>query len=134
MEDILISHKIPMSCILFQTYQQLFSRKKSWPPSGVGGQVFPGSATAGRTADSCWWFDTQYHIMGWRSWGKLPTGRAIYTNGPISGAFRGFGVPQAAAIQETLLAQLAEKCNLDPFFKMYICTKILLSEKHLKDV
>ena len=41
-------------------------------------------------------------------------GRAIYTNGPISGAFRGFGVPQAAAIQETLLDQLAEKCNLDP--------------------
>ena len=41
-------------------------------------------------------------------------GRAIYTNGPVSGAFRGFGVPQAAAIQETLLDQLAEKCNIDP--------------------
>ena len=41
-------------------------------------------------------------------------GRAIYTNGPISGAFRGFGVPQAAAIQETLVDQLAEKCSLDP--------------------
>ena len=28
--------------------------------------------------------------------------RAIHTNGPISGAFRGFGVPQAAIAQETL--------------------------------
>src|SRR5690606_27358003 len=28
--------------------------------------------------------------------------RAIHTNGPNSGAFRGFGVPQAALMQETL--------------------------------
>ncbi len=41
-------------------------------------------------------------------------GRAIHTNGPISGAFRGFGVPQASALQETVLDQLAEKCNIDP--------------------
>ena len=34
-------------------------------------------------------------------------GRAIHTNGPISGAFRGFGVPQAALMQETLYDELA---------------------------
>ena len=40
-------------------------------------------------------------------------GRAIHTNGPISGAFRGFGVPQATIIQETLYDELAEKLGMD---------------------
>lgn len=39
--------------------------------------------------------------------------RAVHTHGPISGAFRGFGVPQAALWQETLFDQLAEKVGLD---------------------
>ena len=34
-------------------------------------------------------------------------GRAIYTNGPVAGAFRGFGVPQAAIAHETLMDDLA---------------------------
>jgi aldehyde oxidoreductase len=34
--------------------------------------------------------------------------RAIHTNGPVAGAFRGFGVPQAAIAQETLYDRLAE--------------------------
>ena len=41
------------------------------------------------------------------------TGRAIHTNGPISGAFRGFGVPQAAIMQETLYDELAGKLGMD---------------------
>lgn len=41
------------------------------------------------------------------------TGRAIHTNGPVSGAFRGFGVPQATIMQETLYDALAEKLGLD---------------------
>ncbi|MFN3548967.1 MAG: molybdopterin-dependent oxidoreductase [Mesorhizobium sp.] len=40
-------------------------------------------------------------------------GRAIHTNGPISGAFRGFGVPQAAVMQETLYDALAVKLGMD---------------------
>jgi aldehyde oxidoreductase len=40
-------------------------------------------------------------------------GRAIHTNGPVSGAFRGFGVPQATIMQETLYDQLAEKLGMD---------------------
>ncbi|WP_187971552.1 molybdopterin-dependent oxidoreductase [Aquibium microcysteis] len=40
-------------------------------------------------------------------------GRAIHTNGPISGAFRGFGVPQAAVMQETLYDELAVKLGID---------------------
>ncbi|MHA1600401.1 MAG: xanthine dehydrogenase family protein molybdopterin-binding subunit, partial [Alphaproteobacteria bacterium] len=40
--------------------------------------------------------------------------RAIYTNGTPSGAFRGFGVPQAAILQESLYDDLAEQVGLDP--------------------
>lgn len=43
----------------------------------------------------------------------LAKGRAIHTNGPPSGAFRGFGVPQSTIIQEALYDELAEKCNMD---------------------
>jgi CO/xanthine dehydrogenase Mo-binding subunit/aerobic-type carbon monoxide dehydrogenase small subunit (CoxS/CutS family) len=39
--------------------------------------------------------------------------RAIYTNETPSGAFRGFGVPQAAIAHETLLDDLAERLGLD---------------------
>jgi len=39
--------------------------------------------------------------------------RAIHTNGPISGAFRGFGVPQAAVLQETLYDELADRLGMD---------------------
>ncbi|MCH2095674.1 MAG: molybdopterin-dependent oxidoreductase [Rhodobacteraceae bacterium] len=41
------------------------------------------------------------------------TSRAIHTNGPISGAFRGFGVPQAAIAQEVLYDDLAIACGID---------------------
>jgi CO/xanthine dehydrogenase Mo-binding subunit/aerobic-type carbon monoxide dehydrogenase small subunit (CoxS/CutS family) len=39
--------------------------------------------------------------------------RAVHTHGPISGAFRGFGVPQATIMQETLYDALAEKLGMD---------------------
>ncbi|MGH7186416.1 MAG: xanthine dehydrogenase family protein molybdopterin-binding subunit, partial [Pseudomonadota bacterium] len=42
------------------------------------------------------------------------TTRAIYTNDPPAGAFRGFGVPQAAIAHEALMDELAEKLGLDP--------------------
>ena len=41
------------------------------------------------------------------------TTRAIYTNGPIGGAFRGFGVPQAAIAQEALLDDIAAQLGMD---------------------
>ncbi len=40
--------------------------------------------------------------------------RSIYTNGPPSGAFRGFGVPQAAMLQEQLYEDLALQLKIDP--------------------
>ncbi|MGZ0189212.1 MAG: molybdopterin-dependent oxidoreductase, partial [Alphaproteobacteria bacterium] len=41
------------------------------------------------------------------------TTRAIHTNSANAGAFRGFGVPQAAILQETLYDKLAEDAGLD---------------------
>lgn len=40
--------------------------------------------------------------------------RAIYSNGPIAGAFRGFGVPQSTFAHETLLDDLAIQLGIDP--------------------
>ncbi len=40
--------------------------------------------------------------------------RAIHSHGPVSGAFRGFGVPQAMALTETLVDRLAEAAGIDP--------------------
>ena len=37
----------------------------------------------------------------------------IYTNDTPAGAFRGFGVPQAAIAHETLMDDLAERLGLD---------------------
>ena len=40
--------------------------------------------------------------------------RAIHTNCPPAGAFRGFGVPQAAIALESLIDELAGKLGIDP--------------------
>ncbi|MGV6849581.1 MAG: molybdopterin-dependent oxidoreductase [Marinibacterium sp.] len=49
-----------------------------------------------------------YHMPAYRA-----EARAIHTNGPVSGAFRGFGVPQAAILQETLFDDLARATGMD---------------------
>ncbi len=41
------------------------------------------------------------------------TGKAIFTHNPPAGAFRGFGVPQAAIAHEAMMDDLADKLNLD---------------------
>lgn len=43
----------------------------------------------------------------------LAQSRAIHTNCPSSGAFRGFGVPQSAIAQESLFDELAGKLGMD---------------------
>jgi CO/xanthine dehydrogenase Mo-binding subunit/aerobic-type carbon monoxide dehydrogenase small subunit (CoxS/CutS family) len=43
----------------------------------------------------------------------LATARAVHTHNPVAGAFRGFGVPQAAIWQETAFDLLAEKAGID---------------------
>ena len=43
-----------------------------------------------------------------RTWGE-----AFFTNGPPAGAFRGFGVPQAAIAHEAMMDTLADKLGID---------------------
>jgi len=43
----------------------------------------------------------------------LAEAHAIHTSGPIAGAFRGFGVPQATILQETMMDRLALKLGID---------------------
>ena len=78
-------------------------------------------------------FDGDFNTGAYASWGptvadRVPihcTGpylvpnvtartRAVLTNAPPSGAFRGFGVPQAAVAHEAVMDLLAEKAGLDP--------------------
>ncbi|TDE38964.1 molybdopterin-dependent oxidoreductase [Antarcticimicrobium sediminis] len=77
-------------------------------------------------------FDGDFNTGAYASWGptvavRVPVhasgpysipnyhaeARAVHTNGPVSGAFRGFGVPQAAILQETLFDDLALKAGID---------------------
>lgn len=44
----------------------------------------------------------------------LATTRAVHTNGPVAGAFRGFGVPQAAIAHEAAMDALAASLGIDP--------------------
>ncbi len=39
--------------------------------------------------------------------------QGVHSNGPVSGAFRGFGVPQSAIAQESLFDELADKLAID---------------------
>ena len=80
-----------------------------------------------------WEFDGDFDTGAYASWGPTVAGRvpvhcmgpyrvpnvradsrAILTNSPPSGAFRGFGVPQAAVAHESLVDELASALKLDP--------------------
>lgn len=77
-------------------------------------------------------FDGEFNTGAYASWGptvavRVPVhasgpyrtpnyrakARAIHSNGPTAGAFRGFGVPQAAILQETLYDELAIAAGID---------------------
>ena len=77
-------------------------------------------------------FEGLYDTGAYASWGPTVAGRvpvhatgpyrvpnvrararAVHTHQPPSGAFRGFGVPQAAIAQEALWDRLADACGLD---------------------
>jgi CO/xanthine dehydrogenase Mo-binding subunit/aerobic-type carbon monoxide dehydrogenase small subunit (CoxS/CutS family) len=78
-------------------------------------------------------FDGVFNTGAYASWGPTVANRVpvhasgpyvirdyraealgVHTHCPPSGAFRGFGVPQAAIAQEVLFDELAEKLGLDP--------------------
>ncbi|WP_112320372.1 molybdopterin-dependent oxidoreductase [Oceanibium sediminis] len=76
----------------------------------VTGMIFDGDFNTGAYAS---WGPTvavrvPVHASGpYRTPNYRAEARAIHTNGPTSGAFRGFGVPQAAVVQEVLYDDLA---------------------------
>jgi CO/xanthine dehydrogenase Mo-binding subunit/aerobic-type carbon monoxide dehydrogenase small subunit (CoxS/CutS family) len=49
-----------------------------------------------------------YAVPNVRTWGE-----AFFTNGPPAGAFRGFGVPQAAIAHEAMMDALADQLGID---------------------
>jgi aldehyde oxidoreductase len=49
-----------------------------------------------------------YAMPNVRTWGE-----AFFTNGPPAGAFRGFGVPQAAIAHEAMMDALADRLGID---------------------
>lgn len=93
-------------------------------------------ATAGVDADgrlTAYRFHGDFDTGAYASWGQtvanrvpvhamgpyafdavLATSRAVYTNNPPAGAFRGFGVPQASIAHEALMDELAAQLDLDP--------------------
>lgn len=97
-------------------------------PAEMRGQI--GCDAAGRITGMD--FEGRFNTGAYSSWGptvanRVPVhasgpymtpaisarARAVHTHGPVSGAFRGFGVPQAALWQETLYDRLADKAGLD---------------------
>lgn len=49
-----------------------------------------------------------YALPNVRTWGE-----AFFSNGPPAGAFRGFGVPQAAIAHEAMMDELADRLGID---------------------
>ena len=77
-------------------------------------------------------FDGDFDTGAYASWGPTVAGRvpvhapgpyrvpavlatsaAVYTDGPPAGAFRGFGVPQAAIAGEALMDRMADRLGID---------------------
>ncbi|WP_352956639.1 molybdopterin-dependent oxidoreductase [Mesorhizobium sp. M1156] len=93
----------------------------------VTGMIFAGDFNTGAYAS---WGPTVANRVPVHASGPYATpnyraeGRAIHTNGPIAGAFRGFGVPQATIMQETLYDELADKLGMDRLdFRLKNCLR-----------
>lgn len=93
----------------------------------VTGMIFAGDFNTGAYAS---WGPTVANRVPVHASGPYATpnyraeGRAIHTHGPISGAFRGFGVPQATIMQETLYDELADKLGIDRLdFRLNNCLR-----------
>ena len=97
-------------------------------PSVMTGRI--GADAQGRVTGMV--FDGDFNTGAYASWGPTVAGRvpvhasgpyyvpdyhaearANYSYLPIAGAFRGFGVPQAAILQETMYDALADKAGID---------------------
>ncbi len=124
----LVTLKTGRPCRMVYSRQESMTSTTKRHPAEMRGRI--GCDVAGRiTAVE---FEGRFNTGAYSSWGptvanRVPVhvsgpyltpnitakARAIHTHGPVSGAFRGFGVPQGALWQETLYDQLADKAGLD---------------------
>ena len=117
----------PVRCVYTRTESMTATTKRH--PSRIGARAVAdpdGHLVA-------WEFDGDFDTGAYASWGPTVAGRvpvhcmgpyrvpnvradsrAILTNSPPSGAFRGFGVPQAAVAHESLVDELAIALGIDP--------------------
>ncbi|TKT80260.1 molybdopterin-dependent oxidoreductase [Aquamicrobium sp. LC103] len=124
----LVALKTGRPATLVYTRQESMSSTTKRHPASMKATI--GADRDGRVTGMV--FDGDFNTGAYASWGptvatRVPVhasgpyftpnyravGRAIHTNGPISGAFRGFGVPQAALMQETLYDELAGRLGID---------------------
>lgn len=115
------------ACLAYTRGESMMSTTKRHPASMratvaadkdgfINGMIFEGTFNTGAYAS---WGPTvanrvPVHASGpYRTPNYRARGRAIHTNGPVSGAFRGFGVPQATICQETLYDELAGRLGMD---------------------
>ena len=117
-----------------QPVRQIYSRPESMAATT---KRHPARIRAEAAADAegrltAFRFDGDFNTGAYASWGPTVAGRvpvhamgpyrvphveahatALYTNDPPAGAFRGFGVPQAALATEALMDQLADALGQD---------------------
>ncbi|MEM9108330.1 MAG: molybdopterin cofactor-binding domain-containing protein, partial [Pseudomonadota bacterium] len=124
----LVAMKTGRPCRIVYTRQESMASTTKRHPAYMRASI--GADANGRIMSMV--FDGDFNTGAYASWGptvatrvpvhasgpyKTPnyhaTARAVHTNGPISGAFRGFGVPQAALIQETIYDDLALQLGMD---------------------
>ena len=119
--------EVPVRCTYTRTESMTATTKRH--PSRIRARAV--ADPAGRLL--AWEFDGDFDTGAYASWGPTVAGRvpvhcmgpyrvpnvradsrAILTNSPPSGAFRGFGVPQAAVAHESLVDELAIALGIDP--------------------
>jgi aldehyde oxidoreductase len=124
----LVTLKTGRPCRMVYSRQESMASTTKRHPAEMQGRI--GCDAAGRITGVE--FEGRFNTGAYSSWGptvanRVPVhvsgpyltpnitakARAIHTHGPVSGAFRGFGVPQGALWQETLFDRLAEKAGID---------------------
>jgi aldehyde oxidoreductase len=124
----LVALKTGRSCRMVYSRQESMTSTTKRHPAEMRGRI--GCDATGRITGME--FEGRFNTGAYSSWGptvanRVPVhvsgpyftpsitakARAIHTHGPVSGAFRGFGVPQGALWQETLYDRLADKAGID---------------------
>ncbi|GKX33177.1 MAG: aldehyde oxidase [Rhizobiaceae bacterium MnEN-MB40S] len=124
----LVTLKTGRPCRMVYTRQESMASTTKRHPSIMTASI--GADADGRV--QAMRFDGDFNTGAYSSWGptvavRVPVhasgpyrtpnyhavARAVHTHGPVSGAFRGFGVPQAALIQELLYDDIAETGGFD---------------------